>query len=141
MSTSHRFAVGVHIMALLASIEGPVPSSMIAGSVNTNPAMIRRILGMLNKAGLTTGTMGSSGGAMLARSAAQISLLEIYRAVDEPGVLALHANAPNPACEVGKGITVVLEGVIARAENAMEAVIAGITVQDVLKDLLLGRTK
>ncbi|MES2104047.1 MAG: Rrf2 family transcriptional regulator [Pseudomonadota bacterium] len=140
MSTSHRFAVGVHIAALLASSEGPVSSSMIAGSVNTNPAMIRRILGMLNKAGLTTGAMGSAGGAMLARPAAKISLLEIYRAVDEPGIIALHANAPNPACEVGRGITVVLEGVIARAENAMEAVIAGITVQDILKDLL-GKTK
>lgn len=140
MNTSHRFAVGVHIMALLASTEGPVPSSMIAGSVNTNPAMIRRILGMLGKAGLTTATMGSTGGAMLARPAAQISLLEIYRAVDEPGILALHSNAPNPACEVGRGITVVLEGVIAKAENAMEAVIAGITVQDILQDIL-GKTQ
>ncbi|MFZ6646739.1 Rrf2 family transcriptional regulator [Undibacterium sp. TJN25] len=136
MNTSHRFAVGVHIMTLLASTEGLLPSSMIAGSVNTNPAMIRRILGMLNKAGLTTASMGSTGGAMLARPAAQVSLLEIYRAVDEPGVLALHANMPNPDCEVGRCITGVLKGVIAKAENAMEAVIAGISVEDVLKDVL-----
>ncbi|WP_394782148.1 Rrf2 family transcriptional regulator [Undibacterium sp.] len=136
MNTSHRFAVGVHIVTLLASTEGPVSSSMIAGSVNTNPAMIRRILGMLNKAGLTTASMGSTGGAMLARPAARVSLLEIYRAVDEPGVLALHANTPNPDCDVGRGITVALQGVIAKAENAMEAVIAGISIEDMLKDVL-----
>ena len=135
MNTSHRFAVGVHIMALLASSEGPISSSLIAGSVNTNPAMIRRILGLLGKAGLTTASMGSSGGTVLARPAAKVSLLDIYRAVEEPGILALHANAPNPACDVGREITRVLSGVIERAEASMEAVIAEVTVQDILQGL------
>ena len=135
MNTSHRFAVGVHIMALLSIMEGPISSSLIAGSVNTNPAMIRRILGMLGRAGLTSSTMGSTGGTVLARPASKITLLEIYRAVDEPGILALHSSAPNPACEVGRGITSVLESVIERAEGAMEAVIASVTVQDVVRSL------
>lgn len=126
-------------MALLATMDGPLSSSFIAGSVNTNPAMIRRVLGMLGKAGLTSSTMGSNGGTVLARAAAQITLLEIYRAVDEPGILALHSNAPNPACEVGRGITAVLESIIERAEQAMEAEIASVTVHDVVA--ALGRKK
>lgn len=138
MNTSHRFAVGVHIMALLSLMDKPISSSFIAGSVNTNPAMIRRILGLLGKAGLTVSSMGSNGGTVLARPAAQISLLEIYRAVDEPGILALHSSAPNPACDVGRGITGVLEKVVARAERAMEAEIARISVQDVVQDLNCG---
>jgi Rrf2 family protein len=137
MNTSHRFAVGVHILTLLASSAEPVSSSYIAGSVNTNPAMIRRILGLLGKAGMTHSAMGSNGGTRLAKAAADISLLDVYRAVEEPGILSLHANAPNPDCAVGKGITVVLEGVIERAENAMEAVIAGISIQEVLNSLNL----
>ena len=133
MNTSHRFAVGVHVMALLTLSAAPLSSSYIAGSVNTNPAMIRRILGMLGKAGLTVSAMGSQGGTMLAKPAAEISLLDIYRAVEAPGILALHASAPNPACPVGKGITAVLEGVITRAEHAMESVIAATTIQDVVQ--------
>lgn len=135
MNTSHRFAVGVHILTLLALSAEPVSSSYIAGSVNTNPAMIRRILGLLSKAGMTHSAMGANGGTMLAKAAADINLLDVYRAVEEPGILALHANAPNPDCPVGKGITVVLEGVIERAENAMEAVIAGISIYDVIAAL------
>lgn len=135
MNTSHRFAVGVHIMALLALSSEPVPSSMIAGSVNTNPAMIRRILGLLGKAGMTVSAMGSHGGTQLAKPAAAVSLLDIYRAVEEPGILSLHANAPNPACAVGRGITSVLGGVITQAESAMESVIAGISVQNVIDSL------
>src|SRR5260221_11231852 len=126
MNTSHRFAVGVHIMALLATQEGPVPSSMIAGSVNTNPAMIRRILGMLGKAGLTRATMGSTGGAELARPATKISLLEVYRAVGEPGILALHSNAPNPACPVGRGITAVPGRPIYKAGDAVDGAAAAV---------------
>lgn len=137
MNTSHRFAVGVHILTLLSMFDEPQSSSFIAGSVNTNPAMIRRILGMLNKAGLTVSTMGSQGGTRLAKAADQISLLEIYRAVDEPGILALHSSAPNPACDVGRNITGVLETVIHQAENAMEAVIAGISVHDIVQRIKL----
>jgi len=135
MNTSHRFAVGVHILTLLTLSAEPVSSSCMAGSVNTNPAMIRRILGLLAKAGMTHSSMGANGGTMLAKAASDISLLDVYRAVEEPGILALHANAPNPDCPVGKGITVVLEGVIDRAEQAMESVIAGISIQDVIKSL------
>ncbi|MES2934097.1 MAG: Rrf2 family transcriptional regulator [Pseudomonadota bacterium] len=135
MNTSHRFAVGVHIMALLSLCKEPISSSYIAGSVNTNPAMIRRILAMLGKAGLTSSSMGSSGGTVLARPAAEINLLQIYRAVDEPGILALHSSAPNPACTVGRGITAVLEDVIGQAEQSMEAVIAAISVQDIVQSL------
>ena len=51
MSTSSRFAVAVHILTLLASAEGPVPSSLIAGSVGTNPALIRRLVAQLAEAG------------------------------------------------------------------------------------------
>jgi len=133
MNTSHRFAVGVHIMTLLAVSEGPVSSSMIAGSVNTNPAVIRRMLGLLAKAGLTSATMGSGGGTVLAKPAKDVMLLDIYRAVEEPGILTLHANAPNPACEVGKGITAVLGGVIGRAEHAMETVLADVSVLDMVR--------
>ncbi len=135
MNTSHRFAVGVHILTLLTLSAEPVSSAYIAGSVNTNPAMIRRILGLLGKAGMTHSAMGPNGGTMLGKPAGDISLLDVYRAVEEPGILSLHANAPNPDCPVGKGITAVLVKVVERAELAMESTIAGISIQDVVESL------
>ncbi|VBQ85369.1 BadM/Rrf2 family transcriptional regulator [Burkholderia pseudomallei] len=45
MNTSSRFAFAVHVLALLSLQEGvPLSSEVIAGSVNTNPALIRRLL-------------------------------------------------------------------------------------------------
>ncbi|MCA3862723.1 MAG: Rrf2 family transcriptional regulator, partial [Burkholderia sp.] len=54
MNTSSRFAFAVHVLTLLSMQEGvPLSSDIIAGSVNTNPALIRRLLSMLAAAGLT----------------------------------------------------------------------------------------
>ena len=84
MNTSSRFAFAVHVLALLAQQEGvPLSSEIIAGSVNTNPALIRRLLSMLANAGLTASQLGAGGGALLAREPQTITLLDVYRAVDD----------------------------------------------------------
>jgi DNA-binding IscR family transcriptional regulator len=101
MSTSSRFAVAVHILTLLAQAEGPVPSSMIAGSVGTNPALIRRMIGALTEAGFVTTTMGSTGGAMLARPASQITLLEVFQATETTALITLHQSAPESGLHGG----------------------------------------
>ena len=62
MSISSRFAVGIHILSLIEFNKGGVSSSeFFAGSVNTNPALIRKIMGMLKKAGLVDVQPGIAG--------------------------------------------------------------------------------
>ncbi|QET01279.1 MULTISPECIES: Rrf2 family transcriptional regulator [Cupriavidus] len=135
MSTSSRFAVAVHILTLLAQAEEPLPSSLIAGSVGTNPALIRRMIGALTDAGFVSTTMGSTGGAMLARPAASITLLEVFRAVETSALITLHQSAPNPACLVGREITGALRNVADRAQAAMDAALAEVTIAGMLADV------
>lgn len=135
MSTSSRFAVAVHILTLLAQAEGPVPSSMIAGSVGTNPALIRRMIGALTEAGFVATTMGSTGGATLARPASDITLLDVFRATETTALITLHQSAPNPACMVGREITGALQTVADRAQAAMDASLAEITIASMLGEV------
>lgn len=142
MNTSSRFAFAVHVLALLAQQEGaPLSSEIIAGSVNTNPALIRRLLTMLANAGLTTSQLGAGGGALLARESASISLLEVYRAVDDAQLFAMHREEPNPACMVGRHIQQTLRGVIDDAQRAMEASLAARTLADVVDDIFRNERK
>ncbi|GLU32528.1 Rrf2 family transcriptional regulator [Trinickia caryophylli] len=132
MNTSSRFAYAVHILALLSLQEGaPLSSEIIAGSVNTNPALIRRLLTMLAAAGLTTAQLGAGGGALLAREPQAIALLDVYRAVEEGQLFGLHRDTPNPACLVGRHIQEVLVGVVDEAQRALEASLAARTLADV----------
>ncbi|HYT84612.1 MAG TPA: Rrf2 family transcriptional regulator [Gemmatimonadales bacterium] len=133
MSTSSRFVVALHILTLLETEGGrPVTSAYIAGSVNTNPGVIRRLLSTLARAGLVTAQLGAGGGALLARPARQIRLLDVYRAVESADLFALHHSPPNPQCPVGKHIQPALSGVLRRAERALEGELGHVTVAEVV---------
>lgn len=126
-----RFAVAVHILTLIASGEGaPVASEYIAASVNTNPSLIRRLLSQLTRAGLTASQMGSGGGAQLARPADQITLRDVYRAVDDGELFGLHREQPNPACPVGRNIQALLETRFDAATRALEAELDRTTISE-----------
>jgi Rrf2 family protein len=132
-----RFAVAVHILTLLDQSGGePATSEYIAGSVNTNPSLVRRLLGTLAKAGLTTSRMGTGGGALLARPAESITLRDVFRAVEEEGELfRMHRERPNPACPVGRNIQAVLEDRFDDAMKALEARLARTTIADLGQDI------
>lgn len=136
MSTSTRFAVAIHILTNITLHDGQaVRSEDIAHSVNTNPTVVRRILGSLACAGLTQAQRGLGGGALLARAAEQITLLDIYRAVEEPPYFALHRAPPNPDCYIGHNITAVLEQEFSRLSQVIEQSLAQTSMADIVRQV------
>ncbi len=134
--TSTRLAVATHILATLALARGAVVrSEALARSANTNPTFVRRLLGSLAGAGLTTSQMGQGGGALLARSPDGITLLDVYRAVEEPALFALPQDGPNRSCPIGKNITPVLEEQFSGATDALERSLAKTTIAEVAKQV------
>jgi len=131
-----RLAVAIHILTFLQTQPGqPATSELIASSVNTNPALIRRLLSQLAKAGLTTSQMGSGGGALLARAGDRITLLDVHRAIDEnQSVFPIHPE-PNPQCPLGRNIQSVLKRRLSEVEKAMEAQLSKTTIADVAVDI------
>ena len=91
--------MAVHVLAVLAYKEGdPVTSSLLAGSVNTNPVIIRRLLLSLKRARLIDTRKGAGAGSRLSRSPQRINLAEIYRAVES------HEAFSSPAEEAECGL-------------------------------------
>ena len=113
MHANGRFAVAVHLLALTFVAEQErlgtlVTSEYMAASVNTNPVVVRRVLGSLREAGLVTSQAGPGGGWQLTRAADEISLRDIYCAVVDAPILALPSRDPNRECPVGGGYARVL---------------------------------
>lgn len=137
MGISSRFAVAIHILALLEQFNDEhTTSAFIAGSVNTNPVVIRRIVGMLAKARLVDVRAGV-GGASLIKPLADISLFDIYEAVSATGEgdLFLVHEQPNPLCPVGGNIQVVLADTLGKIQLAMELALKSVTMDDIMKDI------
>ncbi|GHH75232.1 Rrf2 family transcriptional regulator [Streptomyces sulfonofaciens] len=109
-------------------------SEQIANSVNTNPVVIRRLLGELRGAGLVESRRGAGAGWRLLRPAESISLAEVYRAVEGDPQFALHPATPNQKCPVGQGIRSALTPVYDAAEQALSAELARTSVADVLRE-------
>jgi DNA-binding IscR family transcriptional regulator len=132
-----RFAVAIHILSLVAA--GPreqVTSEFIAGSVNTNPVVIRRISSLLRKAGLIQSNAGTSG-SILTKEPHDISLLDVYLAVqNKDDLFSIHENT-NPNCTVGKNIQSTLEESFHRAQVAMENELAKQSLDDIIKHLFV----
>ena len=136
MKISSRFTV-VHILALVKVEQSqPLTSSWIASSVNTN-VVIRRLVGKLKQANLIETRQGS-GGIQLRKPLTDITLLDVYQAVevvDEGELFQMHEDT-NVNCVVGANIQSVLEIILLRAQDAMEGVLANVTMDDIVTDIL-----
>ncbi|QKJ29704.1 Rrf2 family transcriptional regulator [Mucilaginibacter mali] len=101
-----RFQIAIHILTLLNKSEGELLSSdYIAGSLNTNPALVRKEISNLRNHGFIESKEGKGGGYSLSKPAAKITLADIYQTVKTGAVLGTSKNEPNPDCPVGKQIS------------------------------------
>ena len=139
MVNNSRLAVSVHLLAYLAHKAGkPVTSTELASSVGTNPVVIRRILSDLRRSRLVSAHKGAAGGFDLASRPEQITLLDVYRAVEPLVSPGLARFSPNTRCPVGSRIGGILEKAFFKAQSGMEVELQRITIADIegqLKDI------
>ena len=137
MQFSSRLPIAVHILLCIVEFDGKykTTSSFLADSVNVNPVIIRKTLGQLRDAGLVHVEAGV-GGASLAKDPADITLLDIFDAVEcaDTELFRFHEN-PNPACPVGRTVHAVLDGRLAAVRRAMEDSLRAVTLQSLIDDM------
>jgi len=137
MQISSRFTIALHVFACIDTFQDShkLTSDFIAGSVNVNPVVIRRILQQLKAADLVTVARGT-GGCKIAKPLEDITFLDVYNAVEcvESGKLFHFHENPNPNCPVGRNIHYVLDDKLKRIQSAMENEMTKITIADVIVD-------
>ncbi|SDD38625.1 Rrf2 family transcriptional regulator [Glycomyces harbinensis] len=137
MAISSRSAVAIHALTMLARwSERTLTSAEIADSLESNPVLVRRILGSLRDAGLVESTEGRGGGWTLARAPRAITLHDAYAAVETGPVLTGHAHPPSRECEVGRNIQALLETEFREAEQAMEERLGRTTIAHLVQRVL-----
>lgn len=135
MQFSSRLTIATHILLCIETFknEYKVTSNFLAGSINTNPVIIRNILGLLSSAGIVEIKAGV-GGASLAKSSGEITLLDIFKAVEkEESLFHFHEN-PNPQCPIGRTVHSVLDEKLENIQSAMENEMAKITLNLLIKE-------
>jgi Rrf2 family protein len=133
-----QFSIAIHLMASLGYRKDiDLCSGTLASSVNANPSFVRRVLSKLAKAGLVRTTTGKGGFCALAHKPAEISLYDIYKAVEAPQAFAIHNYEAEKACKVSCRIKPALENVLEKAQKGLEDGLKNITLAEVISDLKL----
>ena len=137
MQISSRFTITIHIFSCINTFEDEykITSDFLASSIQVNPVIIRKLLGQLKEAGLIEVKRGS-GGASLAKEPGEITLLDVFNAVEslDGGKLFHFHENPNPNCPVGKSIHSVLDGRLEQIQCAMEREMQRVTLEDIFND-------
>lgn len=137
MQLSMKCSVAVHCLIFIHEAKGvaKVTSTLLAQSTGVNPVVIRNILSALKKAGIITVARGT-GGAELCRAPEEITLFQIYSALEPKGITSLigiHPCEQRP-CPVARNIRLVLEGPYHKIEDAVRDAMEGITLASMLED-------
>lgn len=136
MASNSRLAIAIHAAGMLAFGEQmPITSKVIAESVDTNPVVIRRIVGNLVKHGLVEVKMGTGGGSRLTRLPKDITLAEIYLALEEGEIFNVPELEETHCCPIGKLVRPVLKKLFGEAENSLIKELQSKTLQDVLSNV------
>jgi Rrf2 family protein len=136
MAINTQFSIAVHLMAGLACrCDRDMTSGTLAMSVNTSPSFVRRTLSKLSKAHLVETSTGKAGACWLAKDAKDVSLLDIYRAVDAPKAFSIHAYKEQKACKVSCKIKAALDKALDKTQKSLETALDGISLAQVVSDM------
>ena len=116
-------------MTALAFSPGKVIGSQtLAASVNTNPVVVRRLLLALRRARLIETFAGKYGGARLRKKPSQISLVQIYDAVERRPVIPVNERKALKHCHVSCNMKSIMSHVAATTEQAVRKHLRSITL-------------
>lgn len=137
MQITSKFTVAVHILTCIDIFGGQmrVTSDFLSGSTGVNAVIVRNVLGQLRNAGIVETRQGS-GGAHLAKALDEITLYDIYKAVDcvdDEGLFHFHEN-PNAECPVGRNIHKAIDDRLQTAQAALENELKSTTLAQVVAD-------
>lgn len=110
-------------------------SEVMAKSMDTNPVVIRRIMGGLRDEGYVRAEKGHGGGWTLACDLSKVTLRDIYTALGEPSILAMGNRTESPDCLVEKAVNAALGKSFDEAEALLLASLGEVTLAALAADV------
>ncbi|MCD7958666.1 MAG: Rrf2 family transcriptional regulator [Ruminococcus sp.] len=138
MRVSKRFPMAVHSV-LFVAVHSPirrVTSTLVAESIEANPVTIRTLFLDLSEKGILETTAGKNGGVRMKREPKDITLWDIYQAVETDDIREIFKiYEGNCACPIAKNLSVVLYSHMASAVEAMKAEMEKVIVEALIAEL------
>lgn len=134
MRQDTRLSRVLHVLIHMEKHEKPATSDAIAAMLQTNPVVVRRTMAGLRDAGYVTSEKGHGGGWVLARPLAEITLLDIHKALGNPDMFSIGLSGDNPACVIEQSVNVALADAMTEARALLLDRFGKITLADLARE-------
>lgn len=134
MQRDGRLSRMLHVLIHMDRMDGPVTSELVAKMLGTNPVVVRRTMAGLRDAGHVRSEKGHGGGWTLQRPLAEITMLDIHRAVGDPHVFAIGPAIDTPECLVEQAVNAAMGDAFRAAEALLMETLARVTLADIALD-------
>lgn len=126
------FALAVHALVYLNHRAATLSSEALAENVCTNPARVRKVMGLLKRAGLVGTKEGAEGGYSFELDAEAVSLRRVAEAVGASFVSAAwrpgHLDAD---CMISSGMAGVLDGIYSDLDSLCKRRLEALTIASI----------
>jgi DNA-binding IscR family transcriptional regulator len=136
MRISTKCSIALHLLVLLEVFKDKkLTSELLAMSIGSNPVIVRNLIGSLKKAGIVDVQRGS-GGASLIVDPEDVTIWDVYQAVDTAALEELIGVHPNPSmkCPVGCKINELLEKPYLMIAKSVQEAMSSYTLRQILDD-------
>lgn len=130
MRNDSRLSRMLHVLLHMARHDGPMTSGTIAAMLGTNAVVVRRTMAGLRDAGYVRSAKGHGGGWELACDLADVSLLDVHRAVGGPRIFAIGNEHDHPACAVEQVVNDAVGEALRAAETLLVERFAGVSLAE-----------
>ncbi|THV23636.1 Rrf2 family transcriptional regulator [Peteryoungia ipomoeae] len=131
MRGDSRLSRMLHVLIHLGRRKQAATSEMIAKMLNTNPVVVRRTMAGLRERGYVQSEKGHGGGWTLSKGLNEITLLDVYEALERPELFCLVSASDHPGCLVELAVNEALEDARRDAEALLLSRFATLRLSDI----------
>ncbi|CAB3831071.1 Putative HTH-type transcriptional regulator YwnA [Achromobacter mucicolens] len=124
----------LHVLLHMAERPGPMTSDDLGRVMQTNPVVIRRIMGGLRQQGLVRSEKGHGGGWTISCDFNAVTLRDIYEALGAPEIFAMGNRSESPGCLVEEAVNASLDDVFEQAQQLLLDRLGKVTLAELSLD-------
>ncbi|MCC0809032.1 Rrf2 family transcriptional regulator [Methylobacterium sp. W2] len=129
MKRDSRLSGVLHVLLHMAEFDRTMTSERLALVMQTNPVIVRRIMGRLRDLGLVASAKGHGGGWRLCCDFNRVTLHDVYQALGAPEIFAMGHRSAEPACLVEQAVNAALATAFEEAERVLLSRLGDVTLE------------
>ncbi|AXS20209.1 TPA: Rrf2 family transcriptional regulator [Klebsiella pneumoniae] len=134
MRNDTRLSRMLHVLLHMSRHDRPATSDNIAEMLNTNPVVVRRTMALLKEKGYVRSEKGHRGGWTLAKRLADITLLDIHKALGPSSLFAIGLSTDHPKCLVEQAVNAALTEAFDAAQALLLKRLESVTLAELASD-------